>query len=104
MLHAALDTMYVQGDLRRAVRGRCFADCPRRSAHLGLRAAVYTAREVALGMLHLHSVGGHHGNLTPLNVLLLESHTDRRGFVAKVRTATPHGRPCRVQGCVALSG
>ncbi len=77
----------MKGDLRRAVRGRCFAERPRWSAHLGLRAALCTAREVALGMQHLHGVGGHHGNLTAPNVLLLESHTDRRGFVAKVRKA-----------------
>ena len=50
-----------------------------------VRAVVATAREAALGVLHLHSCGAAHGNLRPSNIQLMEAHTDRRGFVAKVR-------------------
>ncbi|KAG2435606.1 hypothetical protein HYH02_011897 [Chlamydomonas schloesseri] len=52
-----------------------------------VRAAVATAREAALGVVHLHASGSAHGNLRPSNVQLLESHTDCRGFVAKVSDA-----------------
>lgn len=43
-----------------------------------------TAREVASGMAHLHSINILHGDLTSLNVLLASSDIDNRGFVAKV--------------------
>ncbi|PNW81979.1 hypothetical protein CHLRE_06g268850v5 [Chlamydomonas reinhardtii] len=52
-----------------------------------VRAVVATAREAALGVLHLHSCGAAHGNLRPSNIQLMEAHTDRRGFVAKVSDA-----------------
>lgn len=43
-----------------------------------------TAREVASGMAHLHSMNILHGDLTSLNVLLTSSDLDSRGFIAKV--------------------
>jgi len=43
-----------------------------------------TAREVASGMAHLHSMNILHGDLTSLNVLLANSDIDNRGFIAKV--------------------
>ncbi|KAL3142482.1 hypothetical protein ABBQ38_002810 [Trebouxia sp. C0009 RCD-2024] len=43
-----------------------------------------TAREVASGMAHLHSMNILHGDLTSLNVLLTSSDIDNRGFIAKV--------------------
>ena len=43
-----------------------------------------TAREIASGMAHLHSLNILHGDLTSLNVLLTSSDIDTRGFVAKV--------------------
>ena len=46
-----------------------------------------TAREIASGMAHLHSLDILHGDLTSLNVLLASSDLDNRGFVAKVRPA-----------------
>ncbi|KAG2438640.1 hypothetical protein HXX76_005187 [Chlamydomonas incerta] len=52
-----------------------------------VRAAVATAREAALGVVHLHAGGAAHGNLRPSNIQLMEAHTDRRGFVAKVSDA-----------------
>ena len=51
-----------------------------------------TAREVASGMAHLHSMNILHGDLTSLNVLLTSSDLDSRGFIAKVSQAAPD--PC----------
>ena len=45
-----------------------------------------TAREIASGMAHLHSMNILHGDLTSLNILLASSDIDNRGFIAKVRS------------------
>ncbi|EFJ53312.1 hypothetical protein VOLCADRAFT_86468 [Volvox carteri f. nagariensis] len=55
-----------------------------RSRTWALRALLRTAREVAQGMSHLHSLNIIHGDLKPGNVLLKSSRIDSRGFVAKV--------------------
>ncbi|GIM16411.1 hypothetical protein Vretimale_19015 [Volvox reticuliferus] len=57
---------------------------PGRSRTWALRALLRTAREIAQGMCHLHSLGIIHGDLKPGNVLLKSSRVDSRGFVAKV--------------------
>ncbi|KAG2502118.1 hypothetical protein HYH03_000610 [Edaphochlamys debaryana] len=77
------------GDARDAV----LATAPWPAKHRQ-RAAISTAREVALGLLHLHLLGRAHGNLRPSNVLLVEAHTDRRGFAAKVADAGLGERHC----------
>lgn len=54
-----------------------------------------TAREVASGMAHLHSMNILHGDLTSLNVLLTSSDIDSRGFIAKVSPAVLNAyNPC----------
>lgn len=74
--------------------GRCLQDGIDRGWFRTNRSAVYglpdlvcilaTAREIASGMAHLHSLDILHGDLTCLNVLLASSDLDDRGFVAKV--------------------
>lgn len=49
-----------------------------------LRAVVRTAKEIAQGLSHLHSINVIHGDLKPSNILLKSSRVDRRKFVAKV--------------------
>uniref|UniRef100_A0A7S0RXX0 Protein kinase domain-containing protein n=1 Tax=Chlamydomonas leiostraca TaxID=1034604 RepID=A0A7S0RXX0_9CHLO len=53
-------------------------------ARLPLRALLRTAREVAMGLNHLHTSSVIHGDLKPANVVLSGSRQDRRGFVAKL--------------------
>ena len=54
-----------------------------------------TAREIASGMAHLHSMNILHGDLTSLNVLLASSDIDNRGFIAKVTHALSMHWPTR---------
>ncbi|GIL56810.1 hypothetical protein Vafri_12122 [Volvox africanus] len=79
-----------EGTLLSAIRGGVFRTqsrgpgMPGRSRTWALRALLRTAREIAQGMCHLHSLGIIHGDLKPGNVLLKSSRVDTRGFVAKV--------------------
>ncbi|KAL6760332.1 kinase-like domain-containing protein [Haematococcus lacustris] len=47
-----------------------------------LRALLRTAREIAMGLEHLHEASVIHGDLKPANVLLTDSRADTRGFQA----------------------
>lgn len=62
------------------------------ASRLALRALLRTAREVVMGLNHLHDASVIHGDLKPANVVLSGSRLDRRGFVAKL---TDLGRGCQ---------
>ncbi|KAL6750842.1 kinase-like domain-containing protein [Haematococcus lacustris] len=47
-----------------------------------LRALLRTAREIAMGLEHLHACNVVHGDIKPANVLLHDSRADSRGFNA----------------------
>ncbi|KAL6757525.1 kinase-like domain-containing protein [Haematococcus lacustris] len=47
-----------------------------------LRALLRTAREIAMGLEHLHACNVVHGDIKPANVLLHDSRADSRGFHA----------------------
>lgn len=72
------------GDVRHAIRQGVFGASHRWSAGVGQRAALRTAREVVLALCHLHSLGHSHGRVCAANVLMSESHLDKRGFCVKV--------------------
>ncbi|GIM09432.1 hypothetical protein Vretimale_13266 [Volvox reticuliferus] len=80
---ALITEMCILGNIQRAISGRYFEH----SNQLGAHAALRTAREIALGLMHLHLRGAAHGNLRPSQILLVESHADRRGFIAKIADA-----------------
>ncbi|GLI66121.1 hypothetical protein VaNZ11_009848 [Volvox africanus] len=97
-----------EGTLLSAIRDGVFRTqspgpgMPGRSRTWALRALLRTAREIAQGMCHLHSLGIIHGDLKPGNVLLKSSRVDSRGFVAKVADFGL-SRMCSQQEFVATS-
>lgn len=83
-----------KGTLQDAIYKRqIFKESPRWNKRIAARALFRTAREIAIGMQHLHNSNVMHGDLKPGNVLLTSARVDRRGFIAKVRHAPPvHAR------------
>ncbi|KAG2497768.1 hypothetical protein HYH03_004040 [Edaphochlamys debaryana] len=74
-----------RGTLQEAIYKRqVFRESPRWNKRIAARALFRTAREIALGMQHLHSSNVLHGDLKPGNVLLTSARVDRRGFIAKL--------------------
>eukprot|EP00198_Chlamydomonas_reinhardtii_P004100 XP_001693436.1 predicted protein [Chlamydomonas reinhardtii] len=74
-----------RGTLQEAIYKRqVFRESPRWNKRIAARALFRTAREIALGMKHLHSSNILHGDLKPGNVLLTSARVDRRGFIAKL--------------------
>lgn len=49
-----------------------------------MQSILLTARDIAAGLVHLHSMGAVHGDLTGANILLASSGADSRGWVAKL--------------------
>ncbi|GAX73923.1 hypothetical protein CEUSTIGMA_g1373.t1 [Chlamydomonas eustigma] len=74
-----------EGTLLQAIPRKLFGGCRNTSEERSkLRSMLKTAREIAAGMQHLHSLGIIHGDLKPGNVLLKKEGSTRNGFVAKV--------------------
>lgn len=74
-----------KGTLQDAIYKRqIFKESPRWNKRIAARALFRTAREIAIGMQHLHNSNVLHGDLKPGNVLLVSSRVDRRGFSAKL--------------------
>ncbi|GLI70205.1 hypothetical protein VaNZ11_015021 [Volvox africanus] len=80
---ALVNEYCILGNVQRAISRRYFEH----SVQFGAHAALRTAREIALGLMHLHLRGAAHGNLRPSQILLVESHADHRGFIAKIADA-----------------
>ncbi|KAL6765983.1 kinase-like domain-containing protein [Haematococcus lacustris] len=73
------------GTLLSAIRTGIFTRppmAPEAEKRRRLRALLRTAREVAMGLEHLHDACVVHGDLKPANVLLTDSRADTRGFQA----------------------
>ncbi|GIL59674.1 hypothetical protein Vafri_14407 [Volvox africanus] len=80
---ALVTEICILSNVQRTIPRRHFEHPVHFSAHAALR----TVREIALGLMHLHLRGAAHGNLRPSQIILVESHADRRGFIAKVADA-----------------
>ncbi|KAJ9524634.1 hypothetical protein QJQ45_024289 [Haematococcus lacustris] len=73
------------GSLWRAIQMKVFSREPTAAfaeRRRSLRALLRTAREIAMGLEHLHVCGVVHGDVRPGNVLLHASRIDARGFSA----------------------
>ncbi|KAL6756508.1 kinase-like domain-containing protein [Haematococcus lacustris] len=79
MQHASYGTLWksIQDGIFTTQDDMTYADRRRR-----LRALLRTAREIAMGIEHLHACHVVHGDLKPANVLLQDSRVDSRGFTA----------------------
>ncbi|KAL6753159.1 kinase-like domain-containing protein [Haematococcus lacustris] len=73
------------GQLWTAIKNKVFTrrdGAPPSDKRRRLRALLRTAREIVMGMEHLHACNVVHGDLKPANVLLHDSRADSRGFTA----------------------
>ncbi|KAL6746045.1 kinase-like domain-containing protein [Haematococcus lacustris] len=79
MQHANFGTLWTAIKNAVFVRKASASGAHRRSR---LRALLRTAREIAMGLEHLHACNVVHGDIKPANVLLHDSRADSRGFHA----------------------